>query len=245
MNLPAQIIRFLEQLELHKIFLIEWENPLLNRLGYPLVVQDDLFFLVPDDQLHTVEKLAADFGYHAADRESLRPKYPSEECNRSLRYVIPDSDKGKSRYNINPLHRVVLVPLSWTGISRDEAVLLDASAYNLPCTIYTVPVSVACTAFVRILSHEKRRGTLRMNILDSLCGVIAYHYFDMSQEGDYLEIPPDDQPWSEKEVLEMNNAVNSLKGWEMKEGEEWIRSDLIKAMTGAMSYDGLALPRII
>ncbi|KAI1074773.1 hypothetical protein F5B20DRAFT_426050 [Whalleya microplaca] len=231
-------IRLLEQLELHNIFLIEWENALLNRLGYPIVVDtEDLFFLVPDDQLHMVEKLAADFGYHAADRETLPPKYPSEQSIQSLRYII--RDPGKTSYSINPLNRLVLLPLSWAGISRDEAVRLDASANSLPCTIYTVPPPIACTAFVRIASREKRGNKLRRGIIDSLCSVIAYHYFDTSYEGDYYEIPPDDQPLSEKEVLEMNNAVNNLKGWEMKEGEEWIRSELIKAMTGAMRYHDL------
>lgn len=78
-----------------------------------------------------------------------------------------------------------------------------------------------------------------MEIIGHLCSVIAYHYFDTSYEGDYLELPPDDQPWSEKEVREMENAVRALRGWEMKEGEEWIRSELIRAMTGVISYDDL------
>lgn len=88
-------------------------------------------------------------------------------------------------------------------------------------------------------TREKRGSKLRMEAIASLCHVIAYHFFDTSYEGDYYEIPPDDQPLSEKEVLQMAKAVNNIKRWEMKEGEEWIGSELIKAMTGAISYDDL------
>lgn len=38
MHLPTQTIRLIKQLELHNILLVEWENALLNRLGYPLIV---------------------------------------------------------------------------------------------------------------------------------------------------------------------------------------------------------------
>ncbi|KAI2633789.1 hypothetical protein GGS26DRAFT_554763 [Hypomontagnella submonticulosa] len=231
MHLPTQTIRLIKQLELHNILLVEWENALLNRLGYPLIVNSDLVFLVPDEQLRIVEQLAADIGYHAADRKILPPKYPSEESNQGLRYIIQDPGKSCSR--------VVLLPLSWTGISPNEVVSLSAAQNKLPCSVYTVSVSVACTAFVRIASREKRGSKLRMEAICALCGVITYHFFDTSYEGDYYEIPPEDQPLSEKEVLEMTNAVNSLKEWEMREGEEWIRSELIKAMTGATSYDDL------
>ncbi|KAI1135381.1 hypothetical protein F5Y05DRAFT_180910 [Hypoxylon sp. FL0543] len=237
-HLTTQTFRLLEQFELHHIFLIEWENALLSRLGYPMSVDSsDLIFLVPDDQLHTVQKLAADFGYHAADCKVLPPKYPCEHSSRSLRYII--RDPGNHGGNINPLNRLVLLPLSWTGISRDEAVPIGASANSLPCTVYTVPVSVACTALMRIASREKHNSHLREEIICELCSVIGYHYFDMSYEGDYYVIPPDDEPLSEKEVLEMNDAVNKVKCWEMRKGEEWIRSELIKAMTGAISYDDL------
>ncbi|KAI1469007.1 uncharacterized protein F4812DRAFT_425431 [Daldinia caldariorum] len=102
-----------------------------------------------------------------------------------------------------------------------------------------MPVSIACTALVRIASREKRDSHLRMEVIGTLTSIIGYHFFDMSYEGDYHEISPDDQELSEKEVLEMSNAVNSIKEWEMKEGEEWIRDEIIKAMTGAASYDDL------
>ncbi|KAL7625831.1 hypothetical protein AAE478_005054 [Parahypoxylon ruwenzoriense] len=237
MDLPTQTVRLLEQFEVHNILLIEWETALLIRLGYPLVLDNDLFFLVPDDQLPTAIKLAADFGYHAADRDTLPPKYTSEESSCGVRYVI--RDPGQIRYNMNPKNRLVLLPLSWTGISRCEATRLCASDNDLPCTVYTVPVSAACSAFIRIASREKRGSKLRGNIIGELACVIAYRYFDMSYEGDYEEIPPDDQPWSEKEVLGMKNAVEELEGWEMKEGEEWIKQELIQAMTGKKSYDDL------
>ncbi|XXH05682.1 Transcription initiation factor TFIID subunit 2 [Hypoxylon texense] len=229
--LPTQTVRLIEQLELHSILLVEWEYALLIRLGYPQVPNSDLIFLVPDEQLDTVEKLAADIGYHGADHEMLPPVYPSEECNRSLRYRIQRPGKTCSR--------VVLLPLSWTGVSPDEVVRVSAAENDLPCSVSTLPVSVACTAFVRIASREERGSKVRNGAIASLCHVIAYHFFDTSYEGDYYEIPPDDQPLSEKEVLEMANAVDNLKGWEMREGEEWIRSGIIKAMTGATSYHAL------
>ncbi|KAI2624936.1 hypothetical protein GGR54DRAFT_594197 [Hypoxylon sp. NC1633] len=231
MPLPTQTIQLLEQLKLHNILLVEWENALFNRLGYPLVVHNDLIFLVPDEQLHIVEKLAADIGYHAADRETLPPRYPSEESDQSLRYIIQKHG--------NICSRIVLLPLSWAGVSPNDVVHLSDAENSLPCSVYTMPVSVACTALVRIASREKRGSKLRMEAIAALCSVIAYHFFDTSYEGDYYEIPPEDQELSEKEVLEMTNAVNNMKEWEMKEGEEWIRDELIKAMTGATSYDDL------
>ncbi|KAI1418582.1 hypothetical protein F5Y13DRAFT_3001 [Hypoxylon sp. FL1857] len=234
MSLPSETIRLIEQLELHNILLVEWENALFNRLGCPLIVHSDLVFLVPDEQLPIVEKLAAEIGFHAAGREILPPKYPSEESNQSLRYIIQNPSNICSRAS-----RVVLLPLSWTGVSPNDVIRLSDAENSLPCSVYTMPVSVACTALVRIASREKRGSKLRMEVIGALCSIMAYHFFDMSYEGDYYEIPPDDQELSEKEVLEMSNAVNNLKEWEMKEGEEWIRDELIKAMTGATSYDDL------
>ncbi|KAI1376607.1 hypothetical protein F4677DRAFT_83469 [Hypoxylon crocopeplum] len=237
MGLPIQTIRFLEQLESHNILLIEWQNALLIRLGYPLVPVGDLFFLVPDDQLGIAAKLAADIGYHAADRETLPPKYPSEESSCSIRYII--RNPSEDPYVLNSATRLVLLPSSWAGISHHEAIRLTAPENSLPCTVYTVPVSVACAAFVRIISREKGGSALRRATIHELCGVITYRYFDMSYEGDYREIVPDDQPLSEKEVLEIENAIKELEGWEMKEGEEWIRSQLIQVITGKISYENL------
>ncbi|KAI1389473.1 uncharacterized protein F4822DRAFT_442760 [Hypoxylon trugodes] len=238
-EVPPQTLRLFEQLEVHDIFLIEWQHPLLICLGYQtLVRQNDYFFLAPDEQLPIIEHLAAGLGYQPADHKTLPPAYSSEYSNLGLRYIIREFEK--SRFNVNPWNRLVFLPLSWTSISRDEATRLSASENKLPCTVHTVSISVACTALMRIMTREKRGSRLRARVTAELVNAITHHYFDTSYEGDYMDIPPDTQPWTEKEVTEMNNAIKDIESWKMREGEEWIRSELIRAVSGKIGYHELS-----
>ncbi|KAI0161030.1 hypothetical protein GGR52DRAFT_562628 [Hypoxylon sp. FL1284] len=240
MDLPTGVTHLLEQLELQNVILIEWQNALWNRLGYPLIEGGDLFFLVPDDQLRTVAKTASPLGYKPADRASLPLRYACEHSSRALRYIARDlGGKAKNRSISSSLTRLVFVPLSWTGISGHETMQLWPYEHNLPCTVYTVPIPVVCSALVRIASHKRRGSKLRAAVLAELCDVLTYRYFDMGGDGDNADPPADDQPMSDKEALALNNAVNDLGGWDMREDEEWIRTELIQAVTGAKSYDDL------
>lgn len=133
---PARILEFLRGFEASENLLIEWETSLLSCLGYPLVSNGVsqsarrigfgpttagriFFFLTPDDQLETARGIAAELGLDEADEEQLRPAYTSELSGPGVCYTIEESDDDPFR---NPfrLRRLVLLPLSWAGMTHQE-----------------------------------------------------------------------------------------------------------------------------
>lgn len=129
--------------------------------------------------------------------------------------------------------------MSWTGITADEVVpiLVDDGLHpKLPPSARTVPLPAACAAFARIAAREKRTSRLRGAIIEQLSSVIGESLFDMSYEGDYMEIVPNDQPLSEDEKLEIANAVKEIKSWPFREDEEWIKDILVDIYTGKQTY---------
>ncbi|KAK0727587.1 hypothetical protein B0T26DRAFT_672232 [Lasiosphaeria miniovina] len=98
----------------------------------------------------------------------------------TLRYLIDDTASSQG-----PPRR----------ISCDELVpiMVDNGLQpTLPNTVRTVPLPVACAAFVRMAAREKRASRLRTRIFEQLSSVITHSLFDMSYEGDYMEFPPND-----------------------------------------------------
>lgn len=166
----------------------------------------------------------------------MRRKYASELSGCALRYVLPERE-DEAQSNISRERRLVLLPLSWTGISRGDAILVPEAEF--PCPVYTVPIDAACAALIRIACREPRASTLRRNVLQELCSLVAYRYFDMSYEGEYMELLPDEVPRSEKEVKEMDSAAQAIKGWGFKDDEMWMRDALVQIVKGEASYDGL------
>lgn len=69
--------------------------------------------------------------------------------------------------------------------------------------------------------------------------MITYGLFDMSYDGDYMDIPPNEQPLSDEEKLEINNAVEEMRRWTFRTDEEWMREFLIQIVTGSKTYDDL------
>ncbi|POR33379.1 Uncharacterized protein TPAR_06427 [Tolypocladium paradoxum] len=230
--LPSRVAELLKRFEASKILLIEWETSLLQRLGYPL----DLFFLIPDDQLEIAREIGTDLGFYRANEQQLRPAYTSEFSGLGFRYWIDESDVALLNSSFRR-RRLVLLPLSWTGITRHE--LAPLSDTSLPCTVWTVPFPVACAAFLRLAARERRGSLLRTSILGELANVVGYRRFDMSYEGDYMEFPADDQPLSDKEVFEMENAVREIRSWVLRGDDEWMREALIQVVVGQASYDDL------
>jgi len=90
---------------------------------------------------------------------------------------------------------------------------------------------------MRIIAGEKRGSRLRVDVVAGLASVVTYNLFDMSYDGDYMEYPPNDQPLSDQEILEIENAVAELKRWSFREDEEWMRKFLIEVMMGENDYD--------
>ena len=178
---------------------------------------------------------------YPTDTNALRPVYASEFSNLAVRYLIDDStrdppNKGPAR------RRLVFLPMSWAGITRDELIPISAnegSQPTLPHNVWTVPLPAACAAFVHIATCERRGSRLRAGLIEGLCSVIIYSLFDMSYEGQYLELPPNDQPLSDKENLEIENAIGEMNRWILRNDQEWIRETLIQMVTGKKRFRDL------
>ncbi|KAI5861124.1 hypothetical protein GGS23DRAFT_154154 [Durotheca rogersii] len=235
--MTERLAQLWDRFEASDILLVEWETNLLARLGYPLVSHGDLFFLVPDLQLPTACDIAASLGLCLADENALRPAYTSELSGVGVRYLVDDDSN-----NFPLRRRLGLLPLSWTGIAVDELVPISSPTNSIPWPSFpvrTVPLPVACATFVRMAARERRGSSFRMGIIGELANVIAYSLFDMTYEGDHMEFLPDDQPLSDKEKLEMENAVGQINTWVFRDDEEWIRLALVQVVTGKASYDDL------
>lgn len=129
--------------------------------------------------------------------------------------------------------------MSWTGITPDEVVPIlvdDGLQPTLPPSARTVPLPAACAAFARIAAREKRTSRVRCGILEQLSSVVGESLFDMSYEGDYMEILPNDQPLSEGEKLEIEHAVKEIKSWAFRKDEEWIKDILVDIYTGKKTF---------
>ncbi|GKU08724.1 unnamed protein product [Fusarium langsethiae] len=132
-----RVLKTFTEFRKSNITLIEWETPLLQRMGYPLALKDDLIFLVPDGQIQRARQIVEGNGLSCSDQ---LPGYLSEWVNKGFRYVYDDEG-----------HRFMLVPLSWTGIKEEERQALNSSAR--PCPLWTVPIPALCTAY---LCHRPR-----------------------------------------------------------------------------------------
>ncbi|KAL6871875.1 hypothetical protein J3F83DRAFT_772574 [Trichoderma novae-zelandiae] len=192
-----------------------------------------LFYLVPDQQLVDACQVTASLGYYPETTESLRFAYPSEFSGLGVRYNIDDA-AAKSLGHICP-RRLVFLPLSWTGLDLHDLEPTEIRYSGMPdhtYNIWTVPIAAACSAMVRVICAETRTSPLRRQLEAHLVNLLVYHLFDNSYEGDYEEIIGNEVPLSESELLEIENAVAKIKSWEMRDGEEWIRENLIKIVSG-------------
>lgn len=72
-----------------------------------------------------------------------------------------------------------------------------------------------------------------------MASLFGHNFFDMSYEGDYEEIIGNEVPLSESELLEIESAVAKIKACEMRDGEEWIKENLIKMVSCSMTGDQL------
>ena len=168
----------------------------------------------------------------------MRLVYTSEFSGLAVRYLIDDSIRYPP--NDGPARRrLVFLPMSWAGVTLDELIPISTekgSQPTLPDNVWTLPLSAACAAFVHIAIRERRGSKLRAGLIEGLGSVITYNLFDMSYEGHYMEIPSNDQPLSDEEILETENAVEEMNRWVMKNDQEWIRETLIQMITGKKRY---------
>ncbi|KAL2760906.1 hypothetical protein ACRALDRAFT_1053534 [Sodiomyces alcalophilus JCM 7366] len=237
--LDDRVIKTLKDLETSNITLVEWEHPLLTRLGYPLVPKSDLIFLVPDEQLEKANDITASSGLQLVGDDDTPPTYLSEHAGRGFRYVYGD-----------PKQRFILVPLSWTGIEKDELQIVPAEDGGLECTVWTAPLPSVCAAYLRIIVGETKSSRARHIAMADLAGVIGYSMFDMSYEGAYLALPEDDydengentcdrEAAAAKEAMALEKALEEVRGWRFSKDDAWTRDTLIQLISGQISYHQL------
>ncbi|KAL7786375.1 hypothetical protein V8C37DRAFT_392132 [Trichoderma ceciliae] len=203
-------------------------------------MHQSLFFLVRDQQLLRASQIAASLGYYPESTESLSVAYPSEFPGLGVRYNIDDATKKSLGHDC--FRRLVLLPMSWSGLNFHDLEPIEIQYSGMPghtYSIWTVPLAAACTAMVRLICAETRTSSLRQRLKADLANLLAYNFCDTSYEGDYEEIIGNEVPLSESELLEIENAVAKIKSWEMRDGEEWIRENLIKLVSCTMTEDQL------
>lgn len=200
-----------------------------------LICHQDLTFLVRDRDLAAATSAAERSGLLQADERTLPRGYASDYCPMAKRFSLDDDVSRHGDYG-GP--RLILVPLSWTGISvRDTEPL---TAFDLPfqmklsrpLRIRTVPLHITCAAFVRIIAADPKHGPVTRRIVSDLTSVIGHNFFDMIYEGDYSE----DEKVTQKDVEEMQAAVSAINSWEYPARDHWIKDAIFKAITGDISY---------
>ncbi|KAK4066357.1 hypothetical protein Trihar35433_6784 [Trichoderma harzianum] len=62
---------------------------------------------------------------------------------------------------------------------------------------------------------------------------------DKSDDGEYMDLPPDEQPLSGWDILEKEDAAWEINRWDFRSDEESVRDILIRIITGESTYDDL------
>lgn len=193
-----------------------------------------LFFLIPDEQLYDACQAAASLGYYPQSGES-RISSLSDFSSSCVRFNIDHLSMytfGQDRFQW-----LVLLPLSWPELHLNDLELQEAQYSWLPghaWYIWTVPLAEACTAWVRIICAETRTSSLRERLITDLINLLSYNLYSSSREEGYWQILDNDVPLSESELLEVESAVATINSWEMRDGEEWIKENLIKIVSCTM-----------
>lgn len=179
--------------------------------------------------------MCAHQGLHPVDVSCCAAKFISELSGRAVRYLIDDTITADPATAHRLSRRLILVPLSWTEIALDElqpATMSNPLHYSEPpLDIFIVPLSVVCAAYARLASREHQSSDLRRKLLCDLTCLVVEALFDTSYQGDYQEIIPDSVPFTEEELIEMDNAATEIASWNSRPGEEWIKQHLINLVT--------------
>ena len=88
-------------------------------------------------------------------------------------------------------------------------------------------------------ARERRGSHLREILILDLCKILTYGFFDMTYEGDYMELKADDEPETEAERLERERAVKEIQRWSWRDNETWIGDALMAIVAGKAKYEDL------
>ncbi|KAF4987460.1 hypothetical protein FGRMN_10363 [Fusarium graminum] len=223
---PSQpMFLVLRRLQESRITLVEWETPLLQRLGYPLPDRPDLIFLIPDEQMQTARYIIQQAGLQHNRRT---PITLSEHSGMGTCYTSPEYDGI-----------LALVPLSWTGIELRELTPIENPAQ--PCCLWTVPIPAFCAAYLRIIANEgPRNETMSMIAIGDLSNVVGYTLFGMSYDGNCLpaleDVSYDGEDAAQKEAQDMENALQSIGRWNFAKNSEWARWKMVQLVSGSLDW---------
>lgn len=129
--------------------------------------------------------------------------------------------------------------MSYTGITMHEVVpILEADGLRppLPPSTLTIPLPAACAALARIAARPECSMCLQFQLLDHISGIVTYSLFDMSYEGNYMEILPNSVSLSDAEVLEIEQAIATVQGWKLRQEDQWVKDTLVDIFRRKKDY---------
>ena len=128
-------------------------------------------------------------------------------------------------------------PLSHTGIRPQETVSVNGTNRWLR----TLPLSAYAAAVVRLVRCGDLASFERHHLIGNLMDSIVYSMFNQSYDGDFRHIPGNEVPLSEKEIQDMVQARETIRAWDLRPTDQWIKEIIIGILTGA-SVKGLTGP---
>jgi len=164
------------------------------------------------------------------------PSYASDFTNVGFYFLLNEYDPHDYFSS-----RLILLPLSWTDLTPDELYPIPTTddALPSPYDILTVSRAATCAAYVRMVAREGRGSDLRCTLIEDLSKVLISGLFDITYEGDYMELKSDDEPETDVEKLERERAVDEVKLWGWRKDETWIGDALVALVAGKARYDDL------
>ncbi len=166
------------------------------------------------------------------DHAALPPVFLSEYIPVAVRFADADTPLRRGHFSEAP--RLVLLPMSYTGLTMDDVVPLPDASTN-----YTVPLPAACAALIRVAIKQRHLLHLRSGYICHLAGLIGYNLFDMSYDGDYSDIPGNDVPLSSAELAEIDEAVRRIRSWRFRPSEQWMQELLVRVVTMKAKYEDI------
>jgi hypothetical protein len=178
----------------------------------------DLFFVTPDEHIEIIRDIAMSLGFEElgeptglfmGDRQ-VRRGYTSDFAGVGVRY-----DMGLDS-NLSARSRsIVFLPLSWTGIGRDELHPLAQCLTNFPCTIWTVRLPSVCMAFWRMAQRAGHQSRLYEGLFSDLVQILGHQYF----------WGPDRQHLTKLENMDW--LIREIDRWTFRSDEESMRETFV------------------
>jgi hypothetical protein len=185
---------------------------------------------VSDNRLDDACAVACRAGLLPLDEATLPPVFLSEYVPEAARFADAEAPLKQGHFSERP--RLGLLPMSYAGLTMDDVVRVPGAS-----NYYTVPLPAACAALIRVAMKQRHLLHLRADYISDIAGLIGYNLFDMSYEGDYLDIPGNEVPLSSAELAEIDEAVRQIRSWRFRPSEQWMQDLLVRVVTMKADYE--------